>query len=172
MAKIDWKSLLGEVAPTLATALGGPLAGAAAMAIKRAVLGKEEATEQEVAEALSVASPDVLLALREADNHFKLEMQRAGIDLEKIAAMDRESARKREMALKDKTPAILATLITIGFFGILAYLMIHGFSDSPDSEPLLIMLGSLGTAWGGVVNYYFGSSVGSKQKTMMMGGGK
>lgn len=37
--------------------------------------------------------------------------------------------------------------------------------------PALVLLGSLGTAFGAVVNYYLGSSLGSAQKTAMIQGG-
>jgi len=39
-----WKGIVGTVAPALATALGGPLAGVAVRAIAEKVLGKPEAS--------------------------------------------------------------------------------------------------------------------------------
>mgnify|MGYP000944274789 FL=1 len=88
-------------------------------------------------------------------------------DLEQIAAGDRASARQREATIKDKTPQILAYLVTLGFFGLLAFMCM---SQPPKgSETLLnIMVGSLGSAWIAIVSYYFGSSSGSERKTELL----
>ena len=97
----------------------------------------------------------------------KLEIKRMESDgefkLEELSVKDRDSARQREIQVKDKTPTILAALITVGFFGVLGYMLVHGLPDA-GREPLLIMLGALGAAWTGVVSYYFGSSSGSRDK--------
>jgi hypothetical protein len=75
---------------------------------------------------------------------------------------DRKSARELQSATRSRMPAILAILVTIGFFGIL-YALMMGYAK-PSNE-LMIMLGSLGTAWSGIIAYYFGSSAGSQAKT-------
>ena len=167
MAKLDWKATIGAVAPTLATALGGPLAGAAVKAISSAVLGKEDATESELEASVATQSPDTLLKLKQADQDFKLQMQKLGVDLERIAAEDRNSARQREIAVHDKTPAILAYSVTLGFFTTLWYTFVKGM-PSEGGEALLIMLGSLGTAWSGIIAYYYGSSAGSARKDTLL----
>ena len=91
-------------------------------------------------------------------------MKELDIDLERIAAGDRDSARKMQTETKDWTPKILAYFITFGFFGALVWLMVFGIPQT-GTEVLLMMLGSLSTSWTGVVQFYYGSSAGSKQKT-------
>jgi hypothetical protein len=162
--KSDWISVIRSVAPSLATALGGPLAGAATAAVSDAVFGKKDASEEEISEALSRPDSETLLRLQEADQRFQTEMATLQVDLERIAAADRSDARTRDIATNDKMPATIGSLVTLGFFGLLTALV---FYEPPvaNSEALYIMLGSLGTAFTGIVTYYFGSSVGSKQKT-------
>jgi hypothetical protein len=162
--------LLGQVAPTIATALGGPLAGLAAKTLSTVLLGKEDGSEAEIAKALQGASPDQLAAIKKIDADFKTRMAELEIDLERIVAGDRDSARKREVALGDHTPKILAAAITIGFFGILFWMFVHGVPKN-GNEALLLMLGALQTAFTGVIAYYFGSSAGSKAKTDAMSKG-
>lgn len=162
-----WKKILGAVAPTLATALGGPLAGAAVGALSKAVLNKDDGTEEEISQVVSSGNPETLLKLKEADNTFKLEMQRLGVDLEALHAKDRDSARQREIAVRDNTPKILASVVVVGFFGVLAYMFKYGVPKEGD-EALLILLGALGAGFGMVLSYYFGSSSGSMQKTAIM----
>jgi hypothetical protein len=91
------------------------------------------------------------------------------IDLERIAAGDRNSARNREIQTGDHTPKILAAAITIGFFGILFWMFIYGVPKN-GNEALLLMLGALQTAFTGVIAYFFGSSAGSKAKNELLKG--
>ena len=163
-----FKSVISAVAPVLGTALGGPLGGAAAQQLSSALLGKPDATESELEQALKTATPDQLAEIKRIDNVFKIRMEELGLDLERINQANTASARAREIAVKDKIPAILAILVTIGFFGVLSFMLIDG--SNLQSDALLVMLGSLGTAWGGVVNYYFGSSSGSAKKNDLIAG--
>jgi hypothetical protein len=156
--------LLGQVAPTIATALGGPLAGLAVKTISEAMFGHPDANDSEVSAALMGATPEQLQKLKETDATFKLKMKELDIDLEKISSEDRDSARKMQMETRDWIPRALAISVTFGFFGILTWLLTKGVPPT-GSETLIYMLGALGTAWTGIVQFYFGSSAGSKAKT-------
>jgi hypothetical protein len=158
----DWKSVLRTVAPGLATAVGGPLAGMAVAAIGNA-LGIPEATQESIQTALAGAKPEDLLKLKQAEQQFQKDMKALDIDLERISAGDRDSARKMQVETRSKIPGILAGLITVGFFGILIG-MLSGTFTTKDSPELLLLIGSLSTAWGMVVSFFFGSTTGSQNK--------
>jgi hypothetical protein len=152
--------VLKAVAPTVATAIGGPFGGMAAAALEK-VLGTQPDAK------LASASPELLAALKGVENAFLVKMEELEISREKLVFDDIADARAREIAVKDHTPAVLAYLVTAGFFGVLGYLLVMG-KPVAGGDALLIMLGSLGTAWTGIVAYYFGSSVGSKSKTDLL----
>lgn len=165
---IDWRSIVGTVAPALATALGGPLAGTAAQAISQALFGRPDASEDEITAALKGATPQALLDLKKADQEFKVEMGRLGVALEKIAADDRANARERQAKMNDWTPTVLGAIILAGFFAVLLLMIFEPLP--PESKSALdIMLGVLGTISVAVVQYIYGSSAGSARKTELIG---
>lgn len=160
-------NLVKTVAPSIATAVGGPLAGMATRAISEALLGKPDGTEDELVEAAKNATPEQLLALKQAEQNFVIRMRELDVDLERIANQDRGSAREREIKTGDYTPKLLAAAVTFGFFGVLFWMIANGLPEN-GGEAMLVMLGTLGTAWGAIVSYYFGSSAGSREKTQAM----
>lgn len=167
---MDWKNLLGTVAPWIGTALGGPLGGMAATAIAE-VFGLSEKTEDALKQALSGATPEQMFALKAADQQFAVRMQELGFQnvqaLEKIAADDRDSARKREASVLDYTPRILAYLIVGGFLGM-AYGVLFK-QMSADSVLAGTIIGYLSAKAEQVAAYYFGSTAGSARKTELLG---
>lgn len=164
----DWKSIVRVVAPTIASVFGTPLAGMGVTALLNVLLPSDTASpvdpEAYLKQALSVANPDLLLKIKQADAQFSLDMKKLDVDLETVRASDRSSARGREIALHDRTPAVLAFCVCTGFFGILSAMLTMNIPDS-GHDALLVMLGALGGAFGAVVSYYFGSSAGSTAKS-------
>lgn len=161
------KRAIGRVAPELARALGGPLAGAAASAVARAVLGEDSADDARLEAAIAAATPEQYAALIKAEAEFKIALGRAAVDEAQIAASDRASARAREIAREDGTPAIMGGLIILGFFIVLGAMVTRRLPDGTETE-FSIMLGALATMTAAVVNYYFGSSAGSREKTRLL----
>lgn len=163
-----WKNIIKTVAPTLASALGGPLAGVATRAISQALFNHENASEGEI-EALigAYADPSHLLKLKELEQRFKADMAALEVDLSRISAEDRDSARKREISLQSVAPSLLATMAVLGFFSVLGF-MIWTPNQIVAQRELNILLGALTGLLLQVGNYYFGSSAGSARKTELM----
>jgi hypothetical protein len=156
------RKTVATVAPTIGVALGGPLGGIAGQLIAKAV-GKEGAPEEEIEAALLTATPETMLALKQADVEFQKFLKDADIKLAALDNEDRDSARARHVQVKDRTPAVLAAAVTIGFFGVLIWMMAYGLPIT-GQDALLVMLGSLGTSWAGIIAFYFGSSSSSRSK--------
>lgn len=176
---MDWKdlaSVIGKAAPLLGTLIGGP-AGPVVGGLIASALGSTNDVGG-VSAALA-ADPDALFKLKQLESDERVKLQTLALahadnvllaetTRQQTEVDDRKSARQREVSAKDSwTPRTLAFSITLGFFGVLAYLLVFG--KPPDGgDALLVMLGSLGTAWTGVINYYFGSSAGSDRKTELI----
>jgi len=161
--EFDWKSVVKAVAPTIATALGGPLTGLGVKAISEAVLGNGDGTEEDISLALQGATPEILATLKKADQDFKVQMKKLDIDLTKLDYADADSARKRQMEVKDTTPDVLAYLLLTSFVG--ALMTLFWCVIPPGNEKLIYtMLGSLGTLTIGAMAYFHGSSRGSAKK--------
>jgi hypothetical protein len=155
--------ILQTVAPTVALAVGGPFGPLASAAIS-AALGTPKGDDKAAETALLTATPDQLLALTKENDAFKVQMENLKITEEGLVYADVANARAREVAVKDTTPQILAYGITAGFFGVLGYLVAYG-KPQVGGDVVLVLLGSLGTAFTGIIAYYFGSSAGSAAKT-------
>lgn len=163
----DFLKTLGAIAPAIGTAIGGPFGALAGKAVQVALGLADGATQDDMAKALENATPEQLLAIKQADNQFKLDMEKLGVDLAKIDAEDRDSARQREIAVKDKIPGLLAAFLTIGFFGLLALMCFHDIPKE-NAAVLNIMLGALGAGFSTMLAYYFGSSAGAARKDAML----
>jgi hypothetical protein len=158
---MEW---LKQIAPTIATAFGGPLAGMAVTAISKA-LGVEPEKVEEVISSNKLTSEQIA-QIKLAEIELEKQARELGLNFEKLAVDDRKSARDMQAATRSLVPPLLATAVTVGFFGILG-MMLTGRVDA-SNPALMMMLGSLGTAWTGIIAYYFGSSAGSQAKTEML----
>ena len=165
---MDLKKILGAVAPTLATAILGPVGGLAVQVLGDA-LGIDAPTQEKIKDAFQSGqmTGDQIVAVKQAEKAFMVRCKELDIDLERIHAGDRDSSRQMQAATKSKIPGTLAILVTLGFFGVLGWLLVGG-KPQQGGDALLVMLGALGTAWGAIVQFYFGSSAGSQSKDAML----
>ena len=176
---MGFKKVLGglkKVAPIAAqVAASGLLGSGVAEQVCNALGLSKNASEDDVEKALANANPEQLVRLREIEAETARHARDVGFQTrqletreKEIAADDRDSARKREIAVQDSTPRIFAWIALGGFLGLLLLVILRGMPDDK-SEPLVYVgLTALGTILTQVAAYYFGSSSGSKDKTAAM----
>jgi hypothetical protein len=157
---MDW---LSQIAPTIATAFGGPLAGMAVSAVSKALGIAPEEVQNVISSGKLDASQ--VAAIQMAELELKKQAQSMNLDFAKLIAEDKKSARDMQIATKSWIPSVMAVGVTLGFFGILFGLMYGKIDHAPQID---IMLGSLGTAWTGIISFYFGSSAGSQAKDQLL----
>jgi hypothetical protein len=154
---------INSIAPTLATCLAGPLGGMAIELLSKHLNIDPKDVQDTINNGKLTA--DQIASVQAAELAIKAKAQEMSLDFEQLATQDRKSARDMQMTVKSWIPPILAIGITIGFFGIMVGMM-SGHVQS--SEALMILLGSLGTAWTGVISFYFGSSASSQAKDQLI----
>ena len=188
---MDFKAILGAIAPTAATLLAGPFAGLAVkflgpvFGLSGDALATTGSAVQAIQDALTQGqlTGDQVLAIKQAeialaqhlsDNNLKL----AELDIQaaQVVTADRADARNREVQVKDRTPAHLAYTIIGGFFVIsLAQLIaLMGWPDFATRIPaqgwLLIgnISGYLAAEAKAASSYYFGTTSDSGRKTELL----
>ena len=161
------KDLLKSLAPLLGTAIAGPLGGIAASFLADK-LGIEAKTVEAVTEALSEGkmTPDQVAGIKAAEIEFAKFCKTHQIDLEKVHAADRDSARGMQMTSRSHVPAALTYLLTFGFFGVLTAMFT--WPEIKESAPLMYMLGSLNAAWTGACAFWMGTTSSSQNKNEML----
>lgn len=160
-------NVLGNIGCAALGTIAPPFGGMAANFIKDALGLDKEATEQQMLEAVKNATPEQVVALKNAEYEFKTKLKELDVDVIELEQKDRDSARRMQTKTKSLVPAVLSVSITVGFFGALYTMLIDGVPPG-EKDVLLVMLGALGTAWANVCQYWFGSSTGSKDKTEIM----
>lgn len=166
------KSLLG-IAPALATALGGPLAGTAVKALSGALgqdMGEGEGAAKRLSQALSGGlTPEQLAAVRKADNEFAVQMRELDIDLARVHADDRASARRMQSRTKSLTAPMLAAIVMAAFILSLVGVFVLAVDDQPLDATVATLVGAVvgyaSAKADQVVSFWFGSSEGGNDAT-------
>jgi len=185
---MDWKDigkkLLSIGAPVLGTALAGPAGGLAAKAAVSAISKKFGLSENKVTpdtiDSL-LGSPEHQIRFRELEIEEKVELQRLLNEETGMYLGDVQSARQMHIDTtkatgeRDTNLYILAYAFVIGFFASIIIMMWLVLTNKlPESMPqyVVFLLGSLfGTLTAGVtaiIQFFFGSSKSSKDKTNLL----
>lgn len=154
----DLIAMVKGIAPGIATALGGPLAGVAVSALSKQLGVKDEVNA-------------VMKAIT-ADPEAEAKIKQLEHDKFKAILADKANAREREARVVESqnaplinkvvTPALALGVTGLSFvlFAVLIFVEVK-----PEAKDILIyILGVLSAAVTQILSYYFGSSVGSKDK--------
>lgn len=160
----DIKNLIKKFAPTIAAAMGGPVAGTAAQFLSKQLLGKSDSSPIEIEQYLFNASPETLADLKKLDYDFNKKMAELDIDVYKIEVDDRKSAR--DLAKINMIPQVLLSVIFIGGYFFILYLLFSGHVILNENIKDMgnILLGVMTANIPQIMSFWFGSSHGSKLK--------
>jgi hypothetical protein len=178
-----WDSALNVVktlAPTIATALGGPLAGGAVTALESVfgITPKPDTSTDDrqtaLAAAISGATPEQLAAMRKADQDYSLGLAQAGFKdtetLASLAVQDRQGARSMQVSTRSLMPPVIGSAIILGSLGAAAAILSGHVDYANTTEATMVgtVIGYLFSEAKAVLSFYFGSSQGSEQKTQLL----
>lgn len=180
------KEILKKALPWIGAAATGNIPLLVTMAAKEVgeAIGAEVAPDaDEIASAVSGATPDQIASLREKENEFKLKMQalgfqhaeeleRIGLEREKAFLSDGQDARAKfsmnENVFRLGVVILVAFSSSVGLSMWGAYLLLSGGIEVKDVGIVAAIFGFLGTIIGylaasaqQVVGFFFGSSKGS-----------
>lgn len=171
-------SQIGQWAPAIGTALAGFTGGISApigiaLGALSKVLGLPEDSEpDEILNALA-ADPEARLKAMQAENEFILKMSELKIKDLGLRLEDTQDARKMRVEHEKVTGKgdlnlyILAWVVVTGFFALIMALL--NFELPKDQNGVVFMLfGSLATGFGQVLQFFFGSSKSSADKTELL----
>ena len=151
------KNLVGAVAPTIGTALGGPM-GNIAMSKIASVLGVSN-DQKSIQQAIQNATPEQMLELKKAEQEFEVQMKELDVDVFRLETQDKQNARG--MFSKDWTARIIGVATIAGFLGYIFLVTLQ--PPEQNSEALInLVLGYLGGLASAVISFYFGASNSTK----------
>lgn len=167
---MDWTSVLKAIAPTVGTALLGPLGGVAVSALGN-ILGVSEATQDKIADVIKsgAMTPEQVTAIKELELKYQAEEKERGFRYEELAFKDRDSARTANVSGGTQVMlfwlSILLLIVTLGTE--IAVL----FGRFPTGVPELVIgrvLGLMDSVALLVLTYWYGTTNSSSVKTGML----
>ncbi|MFH1491139.1 MAG: hypothetical protein ABII06_19705 [Pseudomonadota bacterium] len=176
---MDWKDVAGKVAnfaPLLGGILGGPLGGAAGAGVKLLAsafgLTEAETTPDKINQMLQT-DPEAAIKLAEIEADNRIELRKIVLEQERLRLADVANARSREVKIVEATGKrdlnlyVLSWLVIVGFFVLLGF-MYFTVIPMDNVGPVNQLFGALAAGFGMVLQYFFGSSKSSADKTALL----
>lgn len=166
---MNWIDMLKSLAPTVASAILGPLGGAAVTAIG-GLLGIAEPTQDKIAKIFSDGqlTGEQLTELRKLEAQYKNDEAERGFKYAELEFKDRDSARNMAVATHSITPSILTWLIVLITLGAEGVLLFRAVPPGVDGVILGRILGTMDSALIMVLSFWFGSNSSSARKTELL----
>jgi hypothetical protein len=155
------KALIQAVAPAIGGALGGPFGAIAGKALSTAIGADDPAK----IDSMLLMDPEAAFKLRAAELEFTAKMKELDISLEDIHQRDRSSAR--ELAKFNMLPQICLSVLFIGGYFVSLQYVLTDMGELDESIRVLAagLLGLFTREIPTIMQFWFGSSIGSKEKT-------
>jgi len=147
------KDLIGGIAPTIGSAMGGPLGGMAGKVIAD-VLGCDP-TPASIEQAMQTVTPDQLSAIKTAELEFESRMKELDVDLFALETKDKRDARKHFS--RDWTAKFIGVIMVLFFCAYIAMITIMP-PEQNSMELINLVLGYMGGLVSAVISFYFGAS--------------
>jgi len=186
---MDWKdvgSYVKKFAPIVGGVIGGPAGGAigGAVSLLAGAFGITDPEPQpEQVMAAIKADPEAGLKLIKLQNDYKIEWEKLSLQSDQMYLTDRQDARSRQVKTevatgkKDTNLYALAWLYVGGFFITTILMCALAFTNKvPATMPNYMvfflgnLFGALTAGSGAIIQYFFGSSKSSNDKTQVMMG--
>ena len=162
---------LGTAAPTIASALLGPLGGVAVAGLGKA-LGIDGATTESITKAIQGGqiTPEAMAEIQKLELQFKNDEKERGFKYSELEFKDRDSARQANVQGGTQSKLFWLSLLLLSTsIGAECVVLFVGYPKDV-IDPIVVgrILGFLDAVGLQVLNYWFGSSSGSHQKTELM----
>jgi len=164
---MEW---LKSIAPTVATALLGPLGGVAVSALGE-LLGVSGATQEKITSAIKAGNltPDQITKLKELEIEYQNNEKERGFKYSELAFKDRDSARKANVSGgTQKMLFWLSLVLLVCTLGTEITVIFYGY---PEKTPEIVVgrvLGLMDAVAMMVMSYWYGTTSSSADKNKML----
>ncbi len=167
---MDWQTILKSLAPTVASAVLGPLGGVAVAAIGN-ILGVSDATQDKIADVIKNGqlTPEQIGEIKKLELQYQENEKERDFKYADLAFKDRDSARKANVdGGVQKHIFWLSVVLLVGTLGTEGYVLFHGLPPSVTDMVAGRVLGLMDAVALMALTYWYGTSNGSAIKTNLL----
>ncbi len=167
---MNWQDVLKSIAPTVASAILGPLGGVAVSAIG-SILGVSDATQDKIADAIKSGqlTPEQIGEIKKLELQYQENEKERGFKYAELEFKDRDSARQANVQGGTQKPLFwLSLLLLAGTLGTEGVVLFHGYPPNVTDMVVGRVLGLMDAVALMVLTYWYGTSNGSSEKTHLL----